>query len=488
MKTFLQGNLALVIGTVGLVLSLLLRRTSKSEQLKSDIGGAAPWLAGFLFLRLNAFWLQDHLSHEWKIWLRVLWMLAFSFGMVRLLVAFGLALVRRFRARPTEKIHRDVADFFLYVLAMIPVLRAELRLDVTTLIGTSAVLSLVLGLALQDTLGNLFAGLSLQLERPFQVGDYIRVGEHEGRVAQVSWRSTRIETSRAEAISLPNNVIAKEHLINYSSGGQPVAIEVTIGASYAAAPNFVKAEILETLRGAPLVLNDPPPAVAVSAFGDSAVTYLVRFYVKDYSAALRARDQVLSQVWYRFGRDGIEIPFPQRVVHLHQPGGSSPTLARDLLTRLELFRSFPKAELTSLGRTAKERRFGAGEEIVTEGREGSTYHVIVSGQLSVRVGTDGKQVATLGPGEAFGEMSLLTGAPRAATVTALEDSVVLELGREAFARHFAEHPERAQELAEVLAKRRAALEAVNTEGQADAATRDAAGVFGRLSSIFRLRR
>ncbi|MEW5743615.1 MAG: mechanosensitive ion channel family protein [Myxococcota bacterium] len=487
MKTFLQGNLALVIGTLGLVLALLMRRAGKDDQLKRDIGGAAPWLAGFVFLRLNAFWLEEQLPREWNTWLRVLWMLAFSFGTVRLLVAFALTLVRRVRKRPTEKIHRDVADFVLYVLAAIPVLRSELKVDVTTLIGTSAVLSLVLGLALQDTLGNLFAGLSLQLERPFQVGDFIRVGEHEGRVVQVSWRSTRIETFRAEAITLPNNVVAKEHLINLSRGGEPVALEVTIGASYAAAPNFVKAEVLETLREAPTVLNEPAPVVAVTAFGDSAVTYLIRFFVKDYATGLRARDQVLSQLWYRFGRDGIEIPFPQRVVHLRQGTIAPRTLAHELLAKLELFRTFPQEELASLAKAAAERRFGVGEEIVTEGREGSTYFVVVSGQLAVRVGADGKQVATLGPGEAFGEMALLTGAPRAATVVALEDAVVLEFSRDAFARHFAEHPQRAKELADVLARRRAALEAVNTEGQPDAGARDAASVFGRLSSIFRLR-
>lgn len=340
MKAFLQGHVALVVGTIGFALALVTRRGARDEQLKRDVGGAAPWLLAFLFLRLNAFWLEDQLSREWNTWLRVLWMLAFSYGTVRLGVSYALALRRRFAKSPTAKIHRDVADFVLYVLVTIPVLKAELKLDVTTLIGTSAVLSLVLGLALQDTLGNLFAGLSLQLERPYGVGDFIRVGEHEGRVAQMSWRSTRIETFRKEAVTLPNNVIAKEHLINFSRGGQPVAIDLSIGTAYAAAPNFVKQEVLETLREAPLVLNDPPPLVAVSAFGDSAVTYLVRFYVKDYASVPRARDQVLSQLWSRFGRDGIEIPFPQRVVHLRQPAPAQRETPEALLGGLELFRPF----------------------------------------------------------------------------------------------------------------------------------------------------
>ncbi|MEW6433969.1 MAG: mechanosensitive ion channel family protein [Myxococcota bacterium] len=486
MKSFLQGNLALVFGLVGLSLALAGRASPKEEQLRRDAGGAAPWLAAFVFLRLNAFWLEDLLSREWNVWLRVLWMLAFSYGTARLLVAGSLWVVRRFRTKPTAKIHRDVADFVLYVLVTIPVLKTELKLDVTTLIGTSAVLSLVLGLALQDTLGNLFAGLSLQLERPFEVGDFIRVGDHEGRVLQVSWRSTRIETFRSEAITLPNNVIAKEHLVNLSRGGQPVAIDLTIGTAYAAAPNFVKREVLETLREAPLVLNEPPPLVAVREFGDSAVTYLVRFYVKDYSQVPVARDQVLSQLWYRFGRDGIEIPFPQRVVHLRQPGAQERPPAEALLASLELFRPFPPEELAAIARAAKERRFGAGEEVVTEGREGSTFYVVVSGRLAVRVAASPTDVATLGPGDTFGEMSLLTGAPRAATVVATEDCVVLELGRDAFAEHFAQHPHRAQELAEVLARRRAELDKATADGKSTEADRDPVGVLSRVKSIFRL--
>lgn len=487
MKSFLQGNLALVFGTVGFLLAMAGRANTKDEQLQRDAGGAAPWFGAFLFVRLNALWLEDHVSREWNVWLRVLWMLAFSYGTVRLVVAGALWVMRRVRTKPTAKIHRDVADFILNVLVTIPVLKTELKLDVTTLIGTSAVLSLVLGLALQDTLGNLFAGLSLQLERPYDVGDFIRVGDHEGRVLQVSWRSTRIETFRAEAITVPNNVIAREHLINYSRGGQPVAIDVSLGTSYANAPNFVKAEVLETLREAPLVLNEPPPLVAVSDFGDSAVTYLVRFYVQDYATVPQARDQVLSQLWYRFGRDGIEIPFPQRVVHLRQETAPDRPLAEPLLATLELFRPFPPDELAAIARAAKERRFGAGEEVVTEGREGATYYVVVSGSLAVRVAASSEDVATLRRGDTFGEMSLLTGAPRAATVVATEDCAVLELGRDAFAEHFAQHPDRARQLAEVLARRRAELDRVTADGKSSAEDRDPAGVLNRVRNIFRLR-
>jgi CRP-like cAMP-binding protein len=125
-----------------------------------------------------------------------------------------------------------------------------------------------------------------------------------------------------------------------------------------------------------------------------------------------------------------------------------------------------------------------GEEIVTEGREGSTFFVLLSGRVSVKAKE--REVATLGAGQSFGEMSLLTGEPRSATVSALEDTVLLELGRDVFATHFAAHPERAAQLAEVLEQRKAALSAASTAGAVVEGSRSSR-VIDRLREIFRLR-
>lgn len=481
--TFLQGNLALVLGVVAFIGALFTVRLSKDERHRADVLGAVRWLGLFVVLRLNAFWLERIIPTEWHGYLRVSWMLAFAFGVVRYAVASALWLRRRVTSVVSAKIHRDVVDFVIYVLITIPILKTQLKLDVTTMLGTSAVLSLVLGFALQDTLGNLFSGLSLQLESPFNVGDFIKVGEKEGRVVQIAWRSTRIETLRREAITIPNSLIAKEKVTNYSRGGLPMAIDLEFGASYASAPNLVKAEVMETLREAPLVLNEPPPWVRVADFGDSAVTYQMRFFISDYAAVPHATDEVLGRLWYRFGRQGIEIPFPQRVMHLAAPPEAKPEPDLELLSNLPLFRPFPIEEAVGLSKAAVERRFGIGEEIITEGREGTSFYVVVSGRLSVRAGTPPREIATFERGAAFGEMSLLTGEPRSATVVALEDCVLLEMGREVFARHLQAHPERLAQLATLIEERKAGLAAAST-----AATDDKAPIPGkvldRLREIF----
>jgi small-conductance mechanosensitive channel/CRP-like cAMP-binding protein len=482
---FLQGNLALVLGVMALVITLLIRRFAAEETLRRDLVGSVVLFGVYVVLREGGEALRRVVPEEWEPFIRVTWMLAFAYGALRLLVALLLSLRRRLRPGPTAKIQRDVLDFILYVICTIPILKTQLKIDVTTLLGTSAVLSLVLGFALQDTLSNLFAGLSLQLERPFGVGDFIKVGEHEGRVVQIAWRSTRLETVRRELVNFPNSEIAKAHLVSFSSGPL-VAIDLTVSASYQAAPNLVKAEILETLREAPLVLAEPAPWVRVLDFAESAVSYQVRLFISNIADKPHVRDEVLSRLWYRFQRAGIEIPFPQRVVHLKQLASARPRVdTAAMLSKLELFTPFPPEELRAIDAAASSRHFGAGEEIVTEGRAGSTFYVVMAGALSVRVGQPGREVATLGPGEAFGEMSLLTGEPRSATVVAVEDVWLLELDRDAFARHFSKHPERAAQLAELLERRRSALVTAASDGPDRAETRPR--VIDRLREIFRLR-
>lgn len=483
--TFLQGNLALVLGVVAFIGAFLTVRLSKDERHRADVSGSVKWLGLFVFLRLNAFWADNVIPNEWHGYLRVSWMLAFAFGVTRYVVAAALWLRRRLTSVVAAKIHRDVLDFILYVVITVPILKTQLKLDVTTMLGTSAVLSLVLGFALQDTLGNLFSGLSLQLESPFSVGDFIRVGEKDGRVVQIAWRSTRIETMRREVITIPNSLIAKEKVTNFTRGGLPIAIDLEFGASYSAPPNQVKAEVAETLREAPLVLNDPPPWVRVSNFGDSAVTYHVRFFISDYAAVPHATDEVLGRLWYRFGRTGIEIPFPQQVIHFRADEPAKPVSNVELLSNLPLFKPFPMEEALKLSREAVELTFGVGEEIITEGRPGTSFYVVVSGKVSVRAGTPPKEIATLERGAAFGEMSLLTGEPRSATVVALEDCRLLEMGREVFASHLAAHPERLAQLAALIEERKAGLAAAysaTVSGKVPAPGK----ALDRLREIFRL--
>jgi CRP-like cAMP-binding protein len=389
---------------------------------------------------------------------------------------------------PAPKILRDVLDASLYVVAALIIAKQEFNIDFSSLVAGSAIASVVLGLALQDTLGNLFAGLSLQLERPFEVGDSVAVGTESGRVLQLGWRATRLETKRREVITLPNNQLAKQTVKNFSRGNEPVGVDVLISVSYEAPPNRVKQVVAETLAEVPLILASPTYRTRTWAYEDLSIKYRIRFYVADYARANRVRDEVLTRLWYRLRRAEIEIPSTPRTMHVAGPTEpvGFPLAARlSLLAAVDLFRVLRTEEREHLADAMVPRLFGAGERIIEEGAAGQTFYVVASGTVAVTT-KRGVEVTRLARGQYFGEMSLLTGEPRSATVVAVEDSVLFELDRPGFAELFEMHPGLATQLSTILAERRLQLEAVANANLPPSDHPEANRILARLRQIFGL--
>jgi small-conductance mechanosensitive channel/CRP-like cAMP-binding protein len=487
---FLQSNLSLVAGVLLAVVLLAIRATSTDATFKRDVRGALALMIAFVGFRSLAWLVPEHSAPSLAKALRVAWMLTFAYGVTRSAVSLALKLLRLRSPVATPKILRDVIDFTLYALATAPILQSQLNLDLTGLVATSAVLSVVIGLALQDTLGNLFAGLSLQLERPFQVGDYVRVGDHAGVVAQIGWRATRIENFRREAITLPNSLLGKQPIKNYSRGAEPIGQDHFISLSYEAPPNVVKSVLMDVLRGNPLVLQDPAPSVRTNAYEENGIKYMIRYFVGDYLTADAVMEDVYSRLWYRLKREGIALPVPQRSILMQQQGSARTAVGADYafvetLQAVDLFASLPPTELERLQQEVVTRRFGRGETILHEGESGHTFYLVASGEVSVRTAR-GSELTRLKRGQYFGEMSLLTGETRSATVVALEDAVLFELGRPTFARLFSEHPKLARQLSALLAQRRSQLRAVaEHDGHADGHPEEKR-IFARLRHIFGL--
>lgn len=474
------------------------RGLAKNEQLRKDCGGAAKYFVAALLCHALALLLEGPLGiSRATLYLHVLEPLFFGFGFIRAGVGGTIWLFRSRRGLHTPKIVRDVVDGALYAVCLAVVLRATTRIDLASLVATSAALSVMIGLALQETLGNLFAGLSLQLEHPFQVGDWVAVNEFVGKVAQVAWRGTKIETLRREQVTLPNSSIAKANVVNYSRHGI-VARDLTLGVAYAAPPNQVKAILLDVLAKTPQVAQDPPPRAFVLRFDDSAVTYQLRFFVKGYETAEDAVDALLGTVWYRFGREGIEIPYPQRTLHVQRPppqknvlvGAEELADTLQLLGTVDFLKPLGDDGRRELARSVRREVYGAGETIIRAGESGDAFHMVASGQVAVRalVGDNEAEVARLGRGEFFGEMSLLTGEPRSATVLADTDAVLLTMHRAAFAEVLARHASVAQDLADILGQRRAELDA-RKQGLTDdvgAARAESRRIFVRLRELFKV--
>ena len=358
------------------------------------------------------------------------------------------------------------------------------------LLTTSAVSAVVLGFALQDTLGNAFAGLAIQSEKPFHVGQWIKVTDYEGRVAEVTWRATKLRTKAGTLVILPNNVVSKEAITNYSEPTAPVRIFVEVGASYLAAPNDVKAAMLEALRHCTLVLGEPAPDILLQSFDGSAITYRVRFWITDFATDDRARDQVRTALYYAFQRHGIEIPWPIQVEYSREWKDADPRQAVDridsVLAHVDLFAAMPAEFRRELALAADRVVFGAGETIVREGDPGQSMFVIGSGTVSVVVGPARSEVARIQTGGYFGEMSLLTGEARTATVLAVGDVEVIELDATLFRRLGEADPAMIEKIGQAAVARRAGLEAARS-ASAGTVTAEVDGLMKRMKKFLRLR-
>jgi small-conductance mechanosensitive channel/CRP-like cAMP-binding protein len=359
------------------------------------------------------------------------------------------------------------------------------------LLTTSAVGAVVVGFALQDTLGNAFAGLAIQSERPFKVGHWIRVGDFEGRVAEVTWRATKMRTKTGNFIVVPNNIIAKEAITNYSEPAVPTRLEVNVGVSYGATPEAVKAAMHEAMRQAPWVLRAPAPEVLLIGFGASSMDYRAHFWIDDYEEDDRARDQVQLAIHYAFGRRNIEIPYPIQVEYSREwPEADAEAMQRErdgALRLVDIFASLTDEQRAALARDTVTRKYGGGEAVVREGEPGDSMYVVTSGKVSVLVAPDRREVATIEKGGYFGEMSLLTGEPRTATVVANGEAVVLELTARQFRALGSESPQAVEQVGLAAATRRAELDRVRLVARGAASGDAPANFVVRMKKFLRLR-
>jgi small-conductance mechanosensitive channel/CRP-like cAMP-binding protein len=357
------------------------------------------------------------------------------------------------------------------------------------LVTTSAVSAVVIGFALQDTLGNAFAGLALQSEKPFHVGHWVKVGDFEGRVTEVTWRATKLRTKQGNFAILPNNIVAKEAIINFSEPALPLRLEVEVGASYMAPPNKVKAAMMEALRHCSRVLAAPAPDVVLVAFDASAITYRARFWIDDYAADEVSRDEVRTAIFYAFQRHDIEIPYPIQVQYeraFDAPDAAARLAEQErLLGGVDLLASLPPEARTQIALAAPMAIYGGGETIVRQAEEGQSMFVVLDGEVSVVLEPKRQEVARIQRGGYFGEMSLLTGDPRSATVRAVGDVTVVEIGAELFRRVIAAHPEALDKIGMAVMVRRAELDQVRSAGS-ETATIETGSLITRMKRFLRL--
>jgi small-conductance mechanosensitive channel/CRP-like cAMP-binding protein len=365
-------------------------------------------------------------------------------------------------------------------------LASRAGLNLSGIIATSAVLTAVVGLSLQDTLGNIMAGLALQMDHSVQVEDWIKVGDLTGKVTEVRWRSTRVETRNWETVIIPNShLVRNQFVILGRRSGAPCQWRrwVYFNVDFRASPTDVIATVTDTLTAAAIenVAQDPPPNCLVMELHDSYCRYAARYWLTDLVADDPTDSVVRTRIYYALKRAGIALSIPAHAVFLTEDTSerkaSKVHADQDrrlaALKRVDFFDDLSEADRTRLAERLHYTPYAPGEIMTRQGAVGHWLYMIVEGDASVRVEAEGgleREVARLGAGTFFGEMSLMTGAPRSATVVSLTEMECYRLDKAAFQEIIAGRPELAERVAEVLALRQVGLAAAREN--LDAAARD----------------
>lgn len=329
------------------------------------------------------------------------------------------------------RIIRDLTTVLIVALFALLFLRLVLDVNLAAILTPSAILTAIIGLSMQDTIGNFISGLIIQTEKPFDLDDWIEVDGHRAQVREMNWRYTKIETTDKIYMIIPNNKISAEKVINYSKPTTVVKEFITVGVSYDVPPVKVKQAVLAILKANSHIVQKDESAVLLHECGDSAMIYRIEYMITDPGAHRKIRDEVFSAIWYQFQKHAIEIPYPIRTVIMKQPSAqadlSDPIR---LLGSLPLFTGVSRQGLEHLVRFGLTHTITAGHVVVREQEPGDSMFFILDGDFNVM--KDRQIAAVLHKGDFFGEMSLLTGEKRAAQVEAATQGTLLEIDRSAF--------------------------------------------------------
>jgi small-conductance mechanosensitive channel/CRP-like cAMP-binding protein len=427
---------------------------------------------------------------------------------VLLSTAVVVALVNRYvwdlyfekrRQTPIPHFLREVFALVLFLVALLLVLSIgyHASAQLKGVVAGSGVAAIILGLAGQNLLSGIIAGVSLQISRPYKVGDWLKVGETFAEVMEINWRSTRLRTNDTIYLDIPNSEIIKTTIVNLHYPTELHAMRIRLGIDYNVPPNRVKEVLAHAAQNALNVLPEPKVKVFLVDFADHAVTYEIKYYMGNHQRINETNDSVRTNVWYALKRQRINIPYPIRTLQIERRGARSMDEdheeARSILRSEPVFECLSDDQLTNLVKDAHLNHFGRGERMIEEGADGDSMFILLRGTAKVSVSKNGTsiQVATLNSGDCFGEMSLLTGEPRSATVRAEGDCYVMEIHKLVLAEVIREAPGCLQQLSEILAQRKMETEGVlkDAEGMGDSAAKEKeyrATFLARLQTFFSL--
>jgi len=439
-------------------------------------------------------------------WLHETFLILEGVTAIRLCGMFAFRLLIPFLRMEPPRILEDIVVFITY-LGWGFVRLHDAGLDLSEIVTTSAIITAIIAFSMQDTLGNVLGGLALQLDDSIEVGDWIKVDDVTGKVVEIRWRHTAIETRNWETVIVPNSQLMKSKFsVLGRHGGEPVQLRrwIWFNVAYHIPPSRVINTVEDALRETDIrnVAKQPPPNCVLMEFDASYGRYALRYWLTDLQVDDPTDSDVRDHVYAALLRAGILLAFPEYNVHMTKEGEKR-ELARqtrriqervDALRKVELFNGLREDELLEIAQKLKYAPFATGDVIIHQGAVADWLYMLIDGEADVFLETPGHEqhkLSTLYPGNFFGEMGLMTGAPRGSTVIAAKDSECYLLDKESFETVLKSRPELAEEISKTLVRRRIDRDSLQQELDADTRARQMAqqnqDMLSRIRAFFGLK-
>ncbi|MEQ8194857.1 MAG: mechanosensitive ion channel [Rhodospirillales bacterium] len=379
--------------------------------------------------------------NQTALWFEIAW---YAVGAILLNTA-----VERFMWVPLElKTGRAVPNslrifvmVIIYMLALFAAIAFVFDQRITSLLATSGVLAMIIGLAVQMNISNIFSGIAINVESPFRIGDWIKVGGYdEGKVVDVTWRTTRLLTRDRCILSIPNSVVSDSAVHNFSYPDDMCEFWFRVKVD----PEHKPAHIIKILRDAvlssELIEKDPAPAVRYRGLSENGAEYSISYYIRDYGKKIAMYETVWTRVWHHLNRAGVSPAMPRRELYNYdgQPSRGAIEAKREttVINEVDIFSGLSTEQKAQLAGVMKRIEAPAGEIIVRQDDTGDSLFLIAEGVVSVSVRiketNETLELTRLGAGDFFGEMALLSGEPRTTTIVAHTDSELFEITKDDF--------------------------------------------------------
>jgi small-conductance mechanosensitive channel/CRP-like cAMP-binding protein len=399
------------------------------------------------------------------------------------------------RLRINRGLQEAITVFIKYLLITLSsvIILQTAGINLSSLAVIAGVVGIGIGFGLQNIASNFISGLVLLFEQTIKVGDYIEIGELKGTIEKISIRSTIIRTEDDLFVIVPNQRFIENNTVNWSYEGHTCRIHIPVSVAYDTDLLVLTETLLTAARHESRVLSNPPPEVWFKEFGKGALEFDLLVWIDDPDANEPIRSSINFRIAYEFRSKGIRIPFPARELILHNPkafsqivtakdteddeyiqglqntkqtGYKTPSASseidssslRDLLRRISYFERSTEVELFALIARGYRKYIDVGEVICREGDPSEEFYIILSGAVEIFSERNNQAIATLRDGEFFGEISLLTGTPRTATVRALVvNTVLFVVERQQLQKLLSEHKELGEQIAVKLSERQQIL-------------------------------